>query len=108
MPFVVSILTKSYRIILLTLILLVKQLLTTVSKLWVMHSSSYPTPNILSFSSQQVTITMVLDSNPCVLSMIYTSTYYVKRRDLWQELKTLHSTIQDVWLVVGDFNTWYP
>lgn len=36
--------------------------------------------------------------------MVYAKNQLVNRRDLWMNIKGLANTIQDPWMVIGDYN----
>jgi hypothetical protein len=38
------------------------------------------------------------------IASIYASTYYLKRRQLWDDLTHLQGCFQGLWLYIGDFN----
>lgn len=40
-----------------------------------------------------------------LITVVYASTSYVKRQELWDEMASLASSIVDPWVVLGDFNS---
>lgn len=39
-----------------------------------------------------------------MLTIVYASTNYVRRQDLWEDLKRIADDMEDPWMVLGDFN----
>lgn len=62
-------------------------------------------PQVISATAQQLTVTCVLDSVLCVFSWVYAKTTYIERRQLWIDLATIKSSHGHYpWVAVGDFN----
>lgn len=60
---------------------------------------------VISISSQQLTISCDLDSIPCVFSWVYAKTTYIEQRVLTEELRAIfNSHGHTPWIVLGDFN----
>ncbi|KAK0605705.1 hypothetical protein LWI29_029853 [Acer saccharum] len=71
--------------------------------LWVLASAV--NVQIVSITSQQVTLTVNLDQNLHKISFVYAnSTSYIMRRDLLNDLWVVHSSNSTSWLVLGNFN----
>lgn len=62
-------------------------------------------PTVISSTSQQITVSGILDGVSCTLSTVYAKNTIVGRRQLWQDLSQIHaSSIHGPWVVLGDFN----
>jgi hypothetical protein len=62
-------------------------------------------PAIIHNDDQQISFT-IKDSNVDVgLSVVYASTNYVKRRQLWHSLTVVQNSMLIPWACIGDFNT---
>jgi endonuclease/exonuclease/phosphatase (EEP) superfamily protein YafD len=60
---------------------------------------------VVSSTTQQITVTCLLDGIFCTLTTVYAKTAIAGRRQLWQDLLAIHSTlVHGPWLVFGDFN----
>ncbi|XP_040988930.1 uncharacterized protein LOC121236546 [Juglans microcarpa x Juglans regia] len=58
---------------------------------------------VLSSSAQHVTVSILFDSHPIVVSVVYAKCNYLERRELWSQLQ-LDLPTDDPWLCIGDFN----
>jgi hypothetical protein len=61
-------------------------------------------PVVVSVDDQQVSFMISVHDVSFGISAIYASTNYVKRRQLWTSLSSLHNHFQVPWCYIGDFN----
>lgn len=61
--------------------------------------------NVISISGQHLSCSINVDNQVIYISAIYASTSYSTRRQLWNELTSLHHTYQGPWCFIGDYNT---
>ena len=71
--------------------------------LWIFRSLRVNIPDIVSISSQQISIMVAEMSTPMLLTFVYASNDLVRRRDLWAELVALSEPAKP-WTVIWDFN----
>lgn len=69
--------------------------------LWIFYAT-HLNPSVISISDQQVTLSLSLNGFNCSFSIVYASTSYVRRRNLWKSLLDLN--ISTPWYCLGDFN----
>ncbi|XP_019427157.1 PREDICTED: uncharacterized protein LOC109335477 [Lupinus angustifolius] len=62
-------------------------------------------PTIISNTSQQVSISLVLDNQPVFICVVYAHTQYLMRRSLWFDILSLISANNGPWCCIGDFNS---
>lgn len=72
--------------------------------IWLFCSKDISPPCIISSTVQQITLSFSMDHCNCAISFVYASTSYIKRRDLWKEIRDINSSISDAWMLIGDFN----
>ncbi|XP_042965908.1 uncharacterized protein LOC122299590 [Carya illinoinensis] len=71
-------------------------------KLWVLWGGGLHI-TVTNFSSQHITISLVINSQHYVISVVYARCSYLERRELWRSLHL--DAVQDIpWLCLGDFN----
>lgn len=46
----------------------------------------------------------LFNSSTCFFTLVYVATTYIKRRDLWADFESIHSSVDGSWIVIGDFN----
>jgi exonuclease III len=62
-------------------------------------------PQVVDFDDQQISFTFDDNGKTMGISAIYASTNHMKRRELWQKLSWIQSTVLLPWVFIGDFNT---
>jgi hypothetical protein len=62
-------------------------------------------PHILAIDNQHITFSLTDNNQSFALSVIYASTNYLVRRQLWNSLNTLQSHLDLPWCFIGDFNS---
>jgi len=75
-----------------------------IPNLWC-FCSNHLNPVIISSDSQQVTFTCVQNNQPFSISAIYASTNHIIRRQLWNTLQNLQTSLNLPWCSIGDFNS---
>ena len=75
---------------------------SSLSNIWVFCQMNFA-PNIISNTSQQVSVKVMVDKTLCCLSFVYALTNPFTRRQLWQDLVDL-SLFGGPWMVIGYFN----
>ncbi|XP_042962753.1 uncharacterized protein LOC122297032 [Carya illinoinensis] len=71
-------------------------------KLWVLWGGGLHI-TVTNFSSQHITISLVINSQRYFISVVYARCSYLERRELWRSLQL--DAVQDTpWLCLGDFN----
>ncbi|XP_019432112.1 PREDICTED: uncharacterized protein LOC109339158 [Lupinus angustifolius] len=61
-------------------------------------------PNIISNTSHQISISLILDNQQVFICDVYAHTNYLMRRSLWADILSLISVNQGPWCCIGDFN----
>lgn len=77
---------------------------TIAPNIWCFCKTSFD-PVILVSSDQHVSFSIFVEMQELFISAIYTSTNYIVRRSLWNELTTLESNNPGPWCFIGDFNS---
>ncbi|KAM0989503.1 hypothetical protein ACFX15_012919 [Malus domestica] len=63
------------------------------------------TPTVLSVTTQQLTVSCILDSVSCTIAYVYAKTTVVARHQLWYDLAYVKSFfVNGPWAIIGDFN----
>lgn len=75
-----------------------------IPNLLVFHSVSTNAPDVIFNSSQQVTLLTDFSNKKCLVTLVYASTDYVVRRDLWDDFAHLKTMSSWPWMAIGDFN----
>ncbi|XP_042942745.1 uncharacterized protein LOC122276921 [Carya illinoinensis] len=71
-------------------------------KLWVLWGGGLHI-TVTNFSSQHITISLVINSQHYFISVVYARCSYLERRELWRSLQM--DVVEDTpWLCLGDFN----
>lgn len=76
---------------------------TLTSNIWGICASNL-NPSVLAASHQNISLSLVHNSQRVFISAIYASTSHIDRRSLWMELASLQQTNQGAWCCIGDFN----
>ena len=72
--------------------------------LWVLWRDESWAVSIIGSSEQCVHLSFDHNGEKCLVSAVYASPYYVKRRSLWRELEEFGNEVEGPWCVGGDFN----
>ncbi|KAF9612711.1 hypothetical protein IFM89_003253 [Coptis chinensis] len=72
-----------------------------VPNLWLIWKDSVPTPTMIHFSNQHITV--MVDN--VLITIVHAHCLYVQRRHLWLELSTIN-LINLPWLILEDFNAY--
>lgn len=62
-------------------------------------------PHLLAIDSQHITFSITENNHTFALSVIYASTKYIIRRQLWKSLNLLQAQLALPWCFIGDFNS---
>ncbi|XP_019451876.1 PREDICTED: uncharacterized protein LOC109353976 [Lupinus angustifolius] len=62
-------------------------------------------PQIISNTSQQISISLMQDSHLVFICVVYAHTNYLRRRALWDDILSLISANQGPWCCIGDLNS---
>lgn len=60
---------------------------------------------VIANSAQQISLSIIYESQTIYVSTIYASINHTTRRQLWMELATLQRDFPGPWLFVGDYNS---
>lgn len=72
-------------------------------KIWILWKGTYQV-NIVAIHPQCVTVKITNNNSISFISGVYTIFSKIPRRQLWNHLYNLASSITDEWLIGGDFN----
>jgi len=72
--------------------------------LWCLCSINI-SPTIINVDDQQITIQVDVKGKPFGITVVYASTCYITRRNLWSAISLIHSQFNIPWSCIGDFNT---
>ena len=61
-------------------------------------------PTILYIDDQQVTFNITDDNSSFCISVVYASTNYIRRRQLWHALENQQNQTTLLWCTIGDYN----
>lgn len=67
--------------------------------------STYLSPNVFDIDDQEISFTLNDNGHQFGFSVVYASTDYIKRRQLWHNLTTNLQNQNMPWSIIGDFNT---
>lgn len=72
--------------------------------IWCLWNKQYNLTILLN-TAQCIAFTFMVESTSFYITVVYASTFYIKRRELWCDLSRLLSENPGPWLFVGDFNS---
>ncbi|XP_068312485.1 uncharacterized protein [Pyrus communis] len=72
--------------------------------IWVLHSTSYCSPTVISSSGQQVTFQASYDGVLSQFTIVFAVTTSTLRHALWCDLLNIRSNTIVPWMAIGDFN----
>jgi hypothetical protein len=76
----------------------------TIPTIWCLWNNLQNTTVLLN-NSQCIALSFYVGGVPNYIAAIYASTFYIKRRNLWQDLTTLLNNNNGPWMFIGDFNS---
>nr|XP_028947429.1 uncharacterized protein LOC114820607 [Malus domestica] len=72
--------------------------------IWVLYSTDYCSPTVISSSGQQVTFQTSFEGVLSQFTIVYAATTSTLRRVLWCDLLNIRSNTTMPWMAIGDFN----